>query len=114
MSDQQTDRFVFLVALGAFALAFQQQALKLQRTENDRRLDDLNNEAGRLQDAVAANVSSDTWSAHLVAYNKRSEDVDSTLGGIAKFQNKLLGATALAMIFVPLITAIIVYLLARP
>ncbi len=114
MSDQQTERVLFLGVLGAFSLAFQQQALKLQRTENDRRLDDLNNEAGRLQDAVAANVSADTWKGFQEAYDKRSEQVDSTLSGIAKFQNKLLGATALAMIFVPLITAIIVYLLTRP
>ena len=45
-----------------------ERALKLQAGEYDRRLHELNNEAARLQAAVARNVSADTWSAFETTY----------------------------------------------
>lgn len=107
------DRIVFVGTLAVVSFAFMQQALKLQRSETDRRLHDLNNEAARLQSAVAANVSSDTWKAFVDTYKDDGNRNNARFKTIESFQNKLLGAIAITVIAVPAITAIVVYLLTR-
>ena len=107
------DRIVFVGVLAAVSFAFMQQALKLQRSETDRRLHDLNNEAARLQAAVAANVSADTWRAFVGTYKEDGDRHDKRFKTIESFQNKLLGAIAVAAILVPTITAVVVYALTR-
>lgn len=109
----ESERIAFVGVLAAVAFAFMQQALKLQRSETDRRLHDLNNEASRLQAAVAANVSADTWQAFVATYKEDGDRTNTRFKTIESFQNKLLGAIAVAAVLMPTITAIVVYLLTR-
>lgn len=113
MPDQSAERIAFVGLLGVAAFAFTQQALVLQRTETNRRLHDLNNEAGRLQAAVSANVSADTWNAFVDAYGKDLETEDGRFKAVERFQNKLLGAMALAVIIVPILTGVLVWVLTK-
>ncbi len=114
MTRRRTDERVgFLAVMVAVGFGFMQQALKLQRSETDRRLHELNNEAARLQAAVAANVSSDTWAAFVDTYKEDGERTNGAIKSVERFQNKLLGAIALAVVVVPTMTAFVVYLLTR-
>jgi len=113
VADQTTERFVFIGMIGAVTFGFLSQALKLQRGETDRRLDGLNNEAARLKAAVALNVSADTWEGFQTNYRQAVERTLLRFETIEKFQNKMLGAIAIAAVLVPAITAIVVYLLTR-
>ena len=113
MSGPRDERVFFLAILSAAVFFFQQQALKLQAGEYDRRLHDLNNSHARLDAAVANNVSAESMTLFLERYDRDRKDDVSRFEGIATFQNKLLGAFAIAAVGVPLITAIVVYLLTR-
>jgi hypothetical protein len=112
-SSNDQERLLALGALGVVAFGFMQQALKLQRTESDRRLSELNHHAERLQQAVSANVSSDTWQAFIGTYKEDQDRFAGVLQRFGAFQNKLLGALGLFAIIVPLMTALAVYLLTR-
>ena len=87
------------------------KATALQAEEYERRLNDLNNEAGRLNQAVSKNVSADTWVAFEEQYRRDRQADDDRMKAMERFNNKLLGALAVAVIIVPGVTAIIVYVL---
>lgn len=86
-------------------------ATTLQAEEYERRLNGLNNEAARLDAAVAKNVSADTWNAFEEQYRRDRQTDDERMKTYESFHNKVLGALGVSMIVVPLITAIIVYTL---
>jgi urease accessory protein UreF len=54
-------------------------AVQLQAKEYERRLNDLNNEGSRLAQAVASNVSNDTWVGFLARFNEWQETVNKAL-----------------------------------
>lgn len=107
------ERFLFLGLLGLVVVFFQQQALKLQAHEYDRRLHDLNNSHARLDQAVADNVSSELFGTFQDTYKTDADRDQGRFVAIERFHNKLLGAVAVAVVVVPMITAIVVYLLTR-
>lgn len=110
---QINDRLTFVSALGIVSYLFTQKALKLQSIEYDRRLYDLNNSHARLDEAVSKNVSSDTWNSFVDTYKTDGNRHVEAFEQIHRFQNKILGAIGLALIFVPLLTAVVVYILTR-
>ncbi len=93
--------------LGLVAFAFQQQALRLQRSETDRRLKELNNEAGRLQVLAATNVSADTWTGFHSSYEITQERYAARFAAIERFQNKILGAIGIVAIIIPALTILL-------
>ena len=60
-------------------LTARDRALELQSTETHRRLDELNNEAGRILAASRLTVSSDTWEAFLHSDREWKRKVDQVL-----------------------------------
>ncbi len=107
------ERIGFIAILAAAAFGFSQQALKLQRTETERRLGDLNNEGARLAAAVAANVSSDTWEGFWIAYKDDQQRVAERMSRIQSTQAKMLGGLILASVAVPMVVAVVTYVLTR-
>ena len=99
--------------MGLAVFYFTQQAFKLQGRETERRLGDLNHEGARLASAVAANVSADTWKAFIDTYAGTQHEQANRFNAIERFQNKLLGAMGLAVVVVPILTGVIVYVLTR-
>jgi len=110
---RRDERVFFLGVLGVVVFFFQQQALKLQAHEYDRRLEHLNNNQGRLDRATANNVSAEFMGTFLDTYKKDGERNEERFKAIERFHNKLLGAIVVAGVGVPMITAIVVYLLTR-
>jgi hypothetical protein len=90
-----------------------EQALKLQASEYERRLEALNHENDRLNKSVAANVSNDTWVGFLKQYKEDSERTASHFDKSDSFQNKILGMALLATVVVPIVVSVIVYVLTR-
>ncbi len=107
MADQNAERTAFIAIIGIVAFGFQQQALKLQRTETDRRLRDLNNEGARLQVLATTNVSNDTWVGFHTSYEITQERYAARFASIERFQNKILGAIAIVAIIIPALTILL-------
>ncbi len=89
------------------------EARRLQAAEYERRLGGLNNEAARLDQAVAANVSQDTWDGFMITYDNAHATLTQQVKRVEDFQAKLIGAFILASFVVPALTGVIVYVLTK-
>ncbi len=89
------------------------EARRLQASEYERRLGGLNNEATRLDRAVAANVSKDTWDGFQQIYNNAHASLTQQVKRTEDFQAKLVGAFILASFIVPTVTGLIVYVVTK-